>query len=178
MRQAVDNRHGHRVNAVMSCSGAPRDRRCAREMRRREHLAASVLCAPVDGRDRQVSDTAAMSAENVEIVRRLNQTGPGGDVAAALELLDPEIEIEYRGILIDRDATYHGHAGALQLWEAILETFPDFRMEAQEYIDHGEDVVVAVHQWAAGKASRRTGRRPYRPCLYSAQRQGDPLAYL
>jgi ketosteroid isomerase-like protein len=100
-----------------------------------------------------LSDTAALSAENVEIVRRLHEANARGDDAAALELLDPEIEIEYRGVLIDRDATYHGHAGALQLRDSILETFPDFRIEVEEYIAHGEDVVVALHQRAAGKAS-------------------------
>jgi ketosteroid isomerase-like protein len=39
-----------------------------------------------------------VSAENVEIVRRLYEAYARGDFAAALELLDPEIEIEYRGI--------------------------------------------------------------------------------
>jgi ketosteroid isomerase-like protein len=100
-----------------------------------------------------MSDTAPVSAENVEIVRRMYEANARGDAAAARELLDPEIVVEYRGQLIDKDATYRGHAGVRQLMESILENFDVFRVEVEEYVDRGDDVVVALHQRAVGRAS-------------------------
>jgi ketosteroid isomerase-like protein len=94
-----------------------------------------------------------VSQENVEIVRRLYEADARGDAGAALELLDPEIEVEYRGQLIDKDLTYHGHAGLLALRQSIYENFDDFRIEVEEYIDHEDHVVVALHQRAVGKTS-------------------------
>jgi ketosteroid isomerase-like protein len=94
-----------------------------------------------------------MSAENVGIVRRIYEADARRDAAAALGLIDPEIEVEYRGQLIDKYATYHGHAGVGQLMASIRENFEEFDVEVEEYIDVGDDVVVALHQRAVGKAS-------------------------
>lgn len=94
-----------------------------------------------------------MSAENIDVVRRIYDADARGDRAAALELLDPKIEVEYGGQLIDKDAAYHGHIGLLRLRDSIYENFEDFRIEVEEYIDHGEHVVVALHQRAVGKTS-------------------------
>jgi ketosteroid isomerase-like protein len=94
-----------------------------------------------------------VSQQNVELVRRVYEADARRDPAAALELLDPEIEIEYRGQLIDKDATYQGHAGARQLMESILENFDEWHVEVEEYIDHEDQVVVALHQRATGRAS-------------------------
>ena len=94
-----------------------------------------------------------MSRENIEIVKRLYEADARGDRAAALELLDPEIEVEYRGQLIDKDTTYRGHAGVRQLMESIVENFDDFRVEVEEYLDRGAHVVVALHERAVGRTS-------------------------
>jgi len=94
-----------------------------------------------------------VSRENVEVVRRVYEADARRDAAAALALLDPEIEIEYRGQLIDKDATYHGHAGIRQLMESIRENFDEWHVEVEEYFTHDEHVVVALHQRAVGKAS-------------------------
>jgi ketosteroid isomerase-like protein len=94
-----------------------------------------------------------VSSENVEIIRRIYEADARRDAAAALQLLDPEIEVEYRGQLIDKDATYHGHGSVRQLMESIRENFSDFHVDVEEYIDRGEYVVVALHQRAVGKVS-------------------------
>jgi ketosteroid isomerase-like protein len=94
-----------------------------------------------------------MSSENIEVVRRIYEADASEDRVAALELIDPEVEVEYRGQLIDKDTTYHGYTGLLRLRESIYENFEDFRIEVEDYIDHGEDVVVALHQRAIGKTS-------------------------
>jgi len=94
-----------------------------------------------------------VSAENVDIVRRIYEANARRDTAAALELIDPEIEVEYRGQLIDKNATYYGHAGLRQLMESIRENFEEFDVAVEEYIDVEDEVVVALRQRAVGKAS-------------------------
>ena len=113
---------------------------------------AGRLAALVCGRP-NVSSTGAVSAANVEIVRRIYAADNRRDAATALELLDPQIEVEYRGQLIDKDATYRGHAGVRELMQTIRENFVDFAVEVEEYIDQDEHVVVALHQRATGRAS-------------------------
>lgn len=56
-----------------------------------------------------------MSAENVGIVRRLYEAWSRSDFSTALELIDPEIEVEYHGVMIDKEANYRGHAGVREL---------------------------------------------------------------
>jgi ketosteroid isomerase-like protein len=51
-----------------------------------------------------------MSQENVEIVRALFDRWNRGETAAALELIDPEIEVEATIRLFDVDEVYRGHA--------------------------------------------------------------------
>ena len=40
-----------------------------------------------------------------------------------------------------------------ELYLTQKKNFEDFKVEVEEYIDHGEDVVVALHQRASGKHS-------------------------
>jgi hypothetical protein len=56
----------------------------------------------------------------VGIVRPIYEANARRDVAAALGLIDPEIEVEYRGQLIDKYAAYHGHAAGTR--SSSLET--------------------------------------------------------
>jgi ketosteroid isomerase-like protein len=64
----------------------------------------------------------------------------------------PQTYRERRGILYE-DASYRGLAGVRQLMESIRQNFDEFHVEVEEYIDHDEHVVVALHQRATGKAS-------------------------
>jgi ketosteroid isomerase-like protein len=77
-----------------------------------------------------------------------------GRLDAALDsYVDPEVEVEYHGIRLDAHATYHGHAGVRAVVAEFQESFPDYRAEVEEFIDAGEDVVVAVHYSGHGKIS-------------------------
>jgi uncharacterized protein len=94
-----------------------------------------------------------MSAENVGIVRRLYEAWNRADYSTALELIDPEIEVEYHGVMIDKEASYRGHAGVRELLESTYENFEDYRVDVGEYIDRGDQVVASLHQRAAGTQS-------------------------
>ena len=92
-----------------------------------------------------------MSQENMEIVRRGYEAYAGGDVAAMLADLDPEMTT-YRE---EPDgATFHGPDGFLQAIAEWVEDFDEFVATAEELIDANDhQVIVRVHQTATGAQS-------------------------
>jgi ketosteroid isomerase-like protein len=93
-----------------------------------------------------------MSQENTEIVRRLYEVWNRSGGVPALELIDPEIEVE---AVDDTDlgGAYRGHAGFSKLLEATWGNFEDHRTEVEECLPRGDDVFVAVHYYGRGKGS-------------------------
>ena len=84
-----------------------------------------------------------MTAENVEIVRRAFEAFNAGDPAAAVELLDPDVEWRLPPNFPDaqvwrgRDAVVEGLATVTGSWD-------EFRVEVHELIDVGDRVVALV----------------------------------
>jgi ketosteroid isomerase-like protein len=93
-----------------------------------------------------------VSQENVEIVRRSWDAWGRGGVDAMLEFLDPQVEWRVRADLPDA-GTYRGHEGIRQLIARFEEVLEDMGVEAQEYIDAGDRVVVPLHWWGRGRLS-------------------------
>jgi ketosteroid isomerase-like protein len=93
-----------------------------------------------------------MSEENVEIVRRLIQDWGRGDYSSALGSIDPEIEVNvaYQANL---DGTYRGHAGLAELMGPFWAAFEGQRIEIEEAIPVGSDVVVGVRFYGRGVRS-------------------------
>ena len=76
-----------------------------------------------------------MSQENVEIVRAIHDAwardaAPAHLIARDLEYVNPPYAVE-SGTRYDRAAL-----------DGVRDVYPDFRIEAQRYIDAGDDVVV------------------------------------
>ena len=81
-----------------------------------------------------------MSQENVTALRRAydfyNQTGEPD-----YSLLDPEIEYDVSRRVFD-PAVYRGHEGVRQFVRLIQEQWESMRMEPQDFILAGEDLIV------------------------------------
>ena len=91
-----------------------------------------------------------MSQENVEIVRRLQEV----DFVdrAILDFLDPEIEWWDRGD--EPEPTVHRGHEAVLAYLAELDAFiEDFQVDAKEFIDAGEHVIVPVRLSGRGRES-------------------------
>jgi ketosteroid isomerase-like protein len=97
-----------------------------------------------------------MSAENVEIVRRVYDAVARDDHEAVFALYDPEVEFDFRrgplGLLMGR-GLYSGHAGVrawvrdrYEAWEAIED-------DCKELIDAGDQVISVVATTGRGRAS-------------------------
>ena len=75
-----------------------------------------------------------------------------GGVEAFLENLAPEFQVRDRATSPDRE-TRHGKEGIKQLFASYMEAFDALRLEPEEYIDAGDEVIVSLHQWVRGKGS-------------------------
>jgi ketosteroid isomerase-like protein len=73
--------------------------------------------------------------------------------ASMLPLAAEDVEVYTEPGLINA-GTYTGHDGFMHWTEAWLEAWDDFRMEALEFIEVGDEIVVTpVRQIAMGKTS-------------------------
>ena len=93
-----------------------------------------------------------MSEQNVEIVRRGHQAFSDVGEEGIFEYLDADIVMtpveELPGV-----ETYHGHDGVRRFFQAFRDAFGDFGWEPQEFVDMGDDVLVATRFFASGRDS-------------------------
>ena len=82
-----------------------------------------------------------MSRENVEIVRRTFGFGLS-DIDAWLELYDPEIEWLPAPQSLQAAESYRGHEGVRRFWDDLFSAWERYEVEAQEFRDLGDQVVV------------------------------------
>jgi ketosteroid isomerase-like protein len=97
-----------------------------------------------------------MSQENVEIVRRGYELYAAGDLEGVTDLIADAAELPDAGGLGVADTaagTRHGRDGFLLGAQEAVEAFEDYRVEAQEFIDAGDAVVVPVRISGRGRAS-------------------------
>jgi uncharacterized protein len=103
-----------------------------------------------------------MTAEdaNVEVVQRLYEAWNGGDIAAALELIDPEIEVETSSGRLT-EGSYRGYAGLTQVMDDFWGEFDERRTDLKECIPVGDAVATSVLHVARGRASGATVEMPH-----------------
>ena len=75
-----------------------------------------------------------------------------GGVEAFLERLAPDFQVRDRDTSPDRETRY-GKEGIKQLFASYMEAFDALRLEPEEFIDAGDQVVVLLQQRVRGKGS-------------------------
>jgi uncharacterized protein len=93
-----------------------------------------------------------MSEENVQLVMRCFDLFNRGEMEAMLRHVDPAIETT-EGVELPGATRYVGHAGLALAYEHWASQWDDFRMELQELIDAGNDVVMVTRHYGKGRAS-------------------------
>lgn len=107
---------------------------------------------------------AAMSQENVELVRRLYAEGPfrlalnADDERALFDRLfrdyyDENVAIRMPADYPEGELVLRGRDGLAQLLAMLRDTWTEFRFEPERYIDAGDRVVVFVRVLAEGGTS-------------------------
>jgi ketosteroid isomerase-like protein len=98
-----------------------------------------------------------MSLENVEAVRAIYERWSEGDFRASVELFDPNVVLVLRpefGPDSPDAVPYLGpEAIAAYTRASLLETWTEFKMEAEELLVAGDTVLVAVCQHGVGRVS-------------------------
>jgi ketosteroid isomerase-like protein len=87
--------------------------------------------------------------DSIEIVRRLIDAWNQRDLEAALEGMHPQCEV--RGVEVRE--TLRGHDGVTAGFREWFEAFDEFTIEPENFIAHGDRVLVATRQRARGKGS-------------------------
>jgi ketosteroid isomerase-like protein len=98
-----------------------------------------------------------MSRENVELIAAALEAFDRRDRDRLFELLDPGVEWELAGFLLDQDRVRTGHE---EIWDYLTfldEEFEETRVEHGEYVEVGELVVVPVRWRGVGKRSGVAG---------------------
>ena len=93
---------------------------------------------------------------NVETVRRGYELYAVGDLEGVAGLFAGDAELSDAGglgVAGTAAGTRYGPEGFLQASDEALEAFEDYRVEAEEFIDAGEAVVVSVRISGRGRAS-------------------------
>jgi ketosteroid isomerase-like protein len=95
-----------------------------------------------------------MSQENVEVVREAFESFLGGDQEKTAQLVDPEVEFHGTVGGLQEGQIAHGQSQIDQQFEEEdLEAWEERRLEAEEFIQAGEDVVVLLHEYRRGRGS-------------------------
>jgi ketosteroid isomerase-like protein len=90
-----------------------------------------------------------MSQENVEMVRRGLQ-----NVEVFWALLDEYVVWDLRDYpLLDLDGVYVGRDAVVKASRHYFGTWHDYRLDAEEFVDAGSTVVVALRERGRGKGS-------------------------
>ena len=89
-----------------------------------------------------------MSQENVEVVRALYEAWNAGDMRAVGELYDPHVVVRYAENWPEGLEPTMGREAVVRQWERQRAGFSSDTLEALEFIDAGDRVVVQQN-WAA-----------------------------
>jgi ketosteroid isomerase-like protein len=93
---------------------------------------------------------------NVETVRRGYELYAAGDLGGVAVLFAGDAELADAGglgVAGTAAGTRYGPQGFIRANDEALEAFEDYRVEAEEFIDAGEAVVVSVRISGRGRAS-------------------------
>jgi ketosteroid isomerase-like protein len=102
-----------------------------------------------------------MSQENVEIVRALSQIGGGDPFSASpdridrafRDYLDEQVEIRLPADYPEGEPVFRGREGFDEMIAMLRDTWGEFRVEPEQFLDAGDRVVVFARILAEGSAS-------------------------
>jgi ketosteroid isomerase-like protein len=93
-----------------------------------------------------------VSQENLDLARRATEALNRHDFEAIAKAMDPLIEWNDLRELPGA-ASHHGVEAVLRHLRATFEDMADFRVEAQQFVDAGDHVVITSRVSAKGQAS-------------------------
>jgi ketosteroid isomerase-like protein len=98
-----------------------------------------------------------MSQENVEIVRRWNETFNRRDIDGLLEISDEDIEFRSIFANIETDGVFRGRAGVFAYFETLDDAYERFEVVPQEILDAGAAALATSDAHWNGRGSGADG---------------------
>lgn len=116
-----------------------------------------------------------MSDENVQIVRKAFDAFTRRDVGAALEVMNPAVELHTpaTAALAQQETPYQGHDGIRRYFEHVEQVWEELEVILLEYHDAGEHVMVAGRV----RAKERSGRVVDTPAHWAWRIHGDRITW-
>ena len=94
-----------------------------------------------------------MPEGNADIVRRGYEALNGGGIEAALDFFDPDVVIDFPPEISPEPQTLRGHDAIRRWFEALAEIMEGVRIEPEELIEAGDQVVAPVRLIGTGRGS-------------------------
>ena len=91
-------------------------------------------------------------SRDVDLVREALAAFQRGELDRAFEFAHPDI-VSFRAPPLPDPQTYRGIEGVLQMYADWTADFEEFEMEALEFVEADDRVIVEILQRATGKAS-------------------------
>jgi ketosteroid isomerase-like protein len=92
-----------------------------------------------------------IGASNVEIVRAVYECWGRGDFRATADKVAPDFEWKQVHGVVEPGS--HVGADAKRALRSIFEVYDDFRVEAEEYVDAGDTIVVVARAQGTARGS-------------------------
>jgi ketosteroid isomerase-like protein len=107
-----------------------------------------------------VSDTpAAMGPRDEELVRTAFEHWNRSDWEAALRYVDPDVEWRTSAPLVDLPSLSRGHDGVRAFWQGWATSWTRIRLDAEEFIPAGDELLVLVRWRATSQAGIEVDQR-------------------
>jgi ketosteroid isomerase-like protein len=97
--------------------------------------------------------------QNVELVRAMIDAFNRQDLASGIAIAHPAGEIDWTRSLGPLKGVYRGHDGLREFWGAWWSVFEEVRIEPDEFIQTGDDVVVPNISHVRGRDGVRAAAR-------------------
>ncbi len=94
-----------------------------------------------------------MSAENTELVRRVNAAFNSGDIERTLALMHADFETSVPPEFSAEPDVYRGHDGLRRYLASFEDAMKDIRFHQEEILEVGDSVVVDVRLTAKGRTT-------------------------
>jgi ketosteroid isomerase-like protein len=95
-----------------------------------------------------------VARENLEIVRTIYEAVAARDDATPFELYaDDIVWIPSRSRAVGVEPIYRGHEGVRHFWRDGLSVFGEIRLELEDLVDAGHQVLAVVREQEVGRAS-------------------------
>lgn len=97
-----------------------------------------------------------MSTDDMDLARKAYAAFNRGDIGAALQHLDPEIEWHMSDVFARSPRVFRGHEGVREVWAMFEESLEEFTAEPVRMHDAGDAILAEVRLSGRARGTRES----------------------